>query len=105
MNKKRTSLKGKGASIFLEEEEQQHASKPVHHNTITPAKQIKVTYFIDGGVNDQLEELWLTLRKKFKNKKISKSKIVEIAVRNLVNDWDSNQGDSQIESVLKDGIK
>jgi len=109
MTNKRTSIKGKGADIFLDEEENQPTSIKEENNTITPEKkkavttanQIKVTYFINELTAENLEDIWLNLRRKFKNRKISKSKIVEIAVNSLIEDWEKNQETSSIETFLK----
>lgn len=111
MNKKRESLKGKGASIFLDNKEENtgttekhNASLSVLNNTITPDKQIKVTYFISDATADKLEEICFILKRKFKNKKVNKSKLVELAVNHLVEDWEENKEKSQIEEIIKTGI-
>lgn len=100
---KRVSIKGKGADIFFNNDH--NTGIPESQNTLKPAKQIKVTYFINDKTAEKLEEFWFKLRRKFNEKKISKSKIVEVAVNKIVTDWEENKDQSQIESDLKAGVK
>lgn len=99
---KRASIKGKGADIFLSEESHNATE---YQNAKKAAKQVKATYFIESQTIDELEDLWLSLRRKFKGRKISKSKIVEIALNDLVENWKKNQDKSRIERFLNAGCK
>jgi len=101
---KRTSIKGRGADIFLNTEHH-NAGATAGQKPVNTVKQVKVTYFIESRTTDRLEDLWLGLRAKFKGSKISKSKIVEIALNDLIENWNKNQEKSRIERFLGSGNK
>jgi len=101
---KRTSLKGKGADIFLGSDEKKPEShtaiKTESNNAGTPAGQNKVTYYISNRIIDEFEDLWLSLRKKYRKRKVSKSEIVEFALEGVIEDWEKNQEKSKLETGL-----
>lgn len=128
MNPKRESLKGKGAGIFLDNfldnnnnDNKQNTTLPVSNNTIAPDEnntdleeygdgiapdeQIRSTYFMSYSTTDKLEEVCFILKRKFKNRRINKSKLVEIAIDSLLKDWEENKGNSQLEKIIKTSIK
>lgn len=101
---KRKSIKGRGADIFLDTEHH-NAGTTGSQKPVNTAKQVKVTYFIESQTTDRLEDVWLNLRSKFKGSKISKSKIVEIALNDLIENWKKDQEKSRIEKYLGSGNK
>lgn len=102
MSKKRTSLKGRGAEIFLsggtKPKEEDYASIPLHPHTNIPAQQLtKATFYLNTTVVDDLENLWVKLRKASKDKKISKSQIVSQVLGKTILELSSQPEDEIIK--------
>ena len=89
MAKKRPTIKGKGADIFLGNDPEdsttgkdsiparQHTSTPSNQPTQKPV-QGKATFYLPSPLLEKLDEVWLTLRRK--NRKLKKSDIVRNAL-------------------------
>lgn len=79
--------------------------EPLKKKDVLPVKEsdngkIKATYYITENANDDLEEFVFNLKKKFKKRKVTRSKIIEIALNNLIQDWKKNQDNSQVEKYI-----
>lgn len=106
MNRKRQSLRGKGSSIFLGGEQEQHEDengatrKPESKKTIKPesrkasepayqpvdlstADKEKATYNLPSSVVAALDEIWMEARRAT-GKKVSKSDIVALALDGVI---------------------
>jgi len=93
---KRARIKGKGAAIFLGEDKPapQQADKTVRQYTGKTANTSKATFYLPIGLIDDLEETWLNLRSKYKNKKVAKSEIAKIALEETIKEWKEKQDNS-----------
>ena len=80
MTSKRPTIKGKGADFFLEQEGNK------------PTEQRKATFYIPETLIDNLDSVWLDLRKT--HKKLKKSDIARIAFEHLFKDYKEKQQDS-----------
>ena len=77
----------------------QHAGIPEGQNaSILEQKPAKATYYLSPDVIDSLEESWFQLRRVVNGSraKISKSKIVEIALDMAIEDFEKNGQASQL---------
>ena len=101
MPKKRKSLKGKGADIFLTES--QHDSITAKHNNVVTSSSKKATFYLPKDLVEDLDLLYLALRKKYRGLKIKKSQIVKISLKNLFDDHQENKNNSVLSKHL-DGI-
>jgi len=96
---------------------QQHTSKPVRKPAGKPAQQkasrpaepapeeekLKATYYLSQRAMDDLEEAWHKLRKQARPEdraKVSKSLIVEIAIRMALEDLQAKDKDSRLTRTL-----
>ena len=79
---KRPTIKGKGADFFLEEKE------------IRYPEQRKATFYIPETLIDNLDSVWLDLRKT--HRKLKKSDIARIAFEQLLRDYKENHQDSML---------
>ncbi|MBC7189099.1 hypothetical protein H5U35_02635 [Candidatus Aerophobetes bacterium] len=86
---KRVRIKGKGAAIFLGDNKtsSQQNIKPASHLKDEKSNTIKATFYLPEELVDELEEVWLTLRKKYKQRKVTKSEIVQVALRKAFEQW------------------
>lgn len=101
MPKKRKSLKGKGADIFLTES--QHDSTTAKHSDIAPSPSTKATFYLPKDLIEDLDLLYLNLRQEYRGLKIKKSQIVKISLKNLFDDHQKNKNNSVLSKHL-DGI-
>ena len=83
---KRPTIKGKGADFFLKQEET--AFK----------EQKKVTFYVPETLVDNLESVWLELRKT--HRKLKKSDIARIALEQIFRDYEYKQHDSTLLECL-----
>ena len=99
---KRARIKGKGAAIFLGEETSipQQDSKTVKQYTVKTVNTSKATFYLPANLIDELEDVWLTLRKTYKHQKVAKSKIVQIALEKIFEDWKMKQDESILINQL-----
>ena len=93
---KRTRIKGKGAAIFLGEDKptSQHTNTPLKQHTGKPVNTSKATFYLPIDLIDNLEDTWLSLRGKYKNKKVAKSEIAQIALEEIIKEWEEKQDNS-----------
>ena len=93
---KRTRVKGKGAAIFLGEDKpaSQHNNIPVRQHTGKTVNTSKATFYLPIDLIDNLEDTWLTLRGKYKNKRVAKSEIAQIALEEIIKEWEEKQDNS-----------
>ncbi len=85
--RKRPTLKGKGAEIFLGEER-----KPSKKELIL--KKEKGTYYLPPSLLAGLDNLWFTLRKN--NRKIRKSDIVKVALEESLKRFEKEGKESEL---------
>ncbi len=79
---KRPTIKGKGADFFLEKKE------------IRFPEQRKATFYIPETLIDNLDSVWLDLRKT--HRKLKKSDIARIAFEQLLRDYKEKHQDSML---------
>ena len=93
---KRTRIKGKGAAIFLGEDKpaSQHTNISVKQHTGKTVNTSKATFYLPIDLIDNLEDTWLSLRGKYKNKKVAKSEIAQIALEEIIKEWEQKQDNS-----------
>ena len=93
---KRTRVKGKGAAIFLGEDKSasQRTNKPLRQYAGKPVNTSKATFYLPIDLIDNLEDTWLTLRGKYKNKRVAKSEIAQIALEEIIKEWEEKQDNS-----------
>jgi len=99
---KRTRVKGKGAAIFLGEDKpaSQQTTKPVRQYAGKPVNISKATFYLPVDLIDNLEDTWLTLRRKYKDKKVAKSEIAQIALQEIIKEWEEKQDNSTLAKRL-----
>jgi hypothetical protein len=66
----------------------------------SPTEKVKATYYLEADVEASLERAWLELRR-LKGRKVSKSEIIEAAVRQVVQDLDQGGTKSRIAQALE----
>ena len=93
---KRTRVKGKGAAIFLGDDKpaSQHTNKTARQYTGKPVNTSKATFYLPVDLIDNLEDTWLSLRAKYKDKKVAKSEIAQIALQEIIKEWEKKQDNS-----------
>lgn len=96
---KRVSLKGKGADIYTnpEEPKDQQASIPSLQHTSVTIPLTKATFYLPSDEVEALDNFWMSLRKKSKNKKISKSLIVSQLINKAFHDLRGESEDKILE--------
>lgn len=98
---KRKRIKGKGASIFLgDEPASQQANKTSKQHNGKTVNTGKATFYLPEDLIDNLDDLWLTLRKKYKDKKVTKSEITQIALEEMLKDWETKEDNSKLVNRL-----
>jgi len=99
---KRARVKGKGAAIFLGEDEpaSQQANKTLKHYTGKPVNTSKATFYLPVDLIDDLEDTWLSLRGKYKEKRVAKSEIAQIALEELIKNWKEKRDNSLLVKRL-----
>ncbi len=101
---------GLGTAAFFEQDDQpphQRTSTPAHQPTSTPASEnIKATYYIHPATADDLESAWVKLRRimagvdTHKRKLVTKSFLVESALRAALDDLEQNGTDSMLAKEI-----
>jgi len=84
MSKKRPTIKGKGADIFLGEEPKELKEIPLSIPKPKESK-IKATFYIYSSLLDKLDEVWLKLRKE--NRKLRKSDIISEGLEKILKEY------------------
>jgi len=79
---KRPTIKGKGANFFLGQEKTKST------------EQRKATFYIPETLIDDLDSVWLDLRKT--QKKLKKSDIARVALEQLLRDYKEKHQDSML---------
>ena len=99
---KRTRVKGKGAAIFLGDDKpaSQHTNKTARQYTGKPVNTSKATFYLPVDLIDDLEDTWLSLRGKYKDKKVAKSEIAQIALEEIIKEWEKKQDNSVLARRL-----
>lgn len=112
MSKKRPSLKGKGADIFLGNEgnnpptnNKPNAGMPAQQQDVATSKQQtlktaqhKATFYLPTPLLERLDETWMNMRKT--NRKLKKSDIVRVALGSALDEHDKNHNDSTLSQQL-----
>ena len=87
MGNKRSSIKGKGADIYLGGDNQaQHASRPM--KPIDGVRR-KATFYIPPALLDRLDDAWLDLRRL--DRSVKKSSLVTAALEAALADYVAKQ--------------
>jgi len=99
---KRTRVKGKGAAIFLGNNNaaSQQTTETVRRCTAKQANTNKATFYSPVELIDELEDTWLSLRAKYKNRKVTKSEIAQIALEEIVQEWEKKRDDGTVAKRL-----
>jgi len=101
---KRVRIKGKGAGIFLDGNNpaSPQISKPVKQNAGNIAEVSQATFYLPVNLIEEIEDTWLSLRGKYKDKKVAKSEIARIALEEIIKEWKEKQGNSILVKHLID---
>lgn len=93
---KRPTAKGKGADIFLGDEE-------AAQTEISPdsAEKEKASFYFTIDLLDALDQTWMQLR--MKNRKLTKSELVQKALEEMIRDYQQHQEDSRLYQLLIPG--
>ena len=91
MNKKRPTIKGKGADLFLANPEKPQPAKPEKRSKQAMI-QGKSTFYLPQNLIDTLDNIWLDLRRH--HRKLRKSDIAMIALDELFRDYSQKHHDS-----------
>lgn len=99
---KRTRVKGKGAAIFLGDDKpsSQHTTKTAQQYTGKTVNTSKATFYLPVDLIDDLEDTWLSLRGKYKDKRVAKSEIAQIALQEIIKEWEEKQDNSTLVKRL-----
>ena len=87
MGNKRSSIKGKGADIYLGGDSQ--AEQPAHFTKATSGVHRKATFYIPPSLLDQLDDAWLDMRRI--DRGIKKSNMVSAALEAALADYATKQ--------------
>ena len=95
MARKRASVKGKGADIFLSGQEghQDESHKARAHK--------KATFYLPSDLLDRLDDAWLDLRRL--NRDVKKSDLVRTALTAALADYATNQEKSHLYTEIVGG--
>lgn len=107
MAKNRKSMKGKGADIFLgeeAEEEEEISDKEENNNSDIEenkhsisldeeAEKEKAGFYLQKDLTEKLEFVWVKARS-VTGKKVSKSDIVNLALKKLIQEFSENPEDN-----------
>ena len=77
--------------------------KTAYHKTVKPEDKAKATFYLSQPALENLEEAWYRLRKLAKNNrsKVSKSLIVELAVRTALEDLEEKGDKSRLAQEME----
>jgi len=78
--------------------------KPMSDSEKIPEKE-KVTFNLSKDLQGQLEEAWLKLRGDINGCRVTKTLIVENAIKMAINDYEHNGSDSQLSRVLSSEVR
>ncbi len=90
---KRPTAKGKGADIFLGEEEAAAAETAQE----TVAKE-KASFYFTLELLEELDQTWMQLR--MKNRKLTKSELAQAALEEMIREYQQRQEDSRLYQRL-----
>jgi len=93
---KRVRIKGQGADIFLggNNPASQQISRPSRQYAGKTVEVSKATFYLPVYLIESLEDAWLSLRGKHKDKRIAKSEIARIALEEIIKGWKEKQDNS-----------
>ncbi len=102
MAKKRPTIRGKGADLFLTPHEPDEESQPTKP---TPPKApdkpyVKATFTLPPHLAIRLDEKWATLRTQNRRVRVTKSAIVAAAIDAALNEHDENPDTSKLAKRL-----
>jgi len=89
----RPRVKGRGVDIFFEERDdiskkKKGTNKQAYQRASEPKKAKKATFYLPEDIVDEIEKVWL--RRRHKDKKVTKSELVRIALEQALRDWKEN---------------
>jgi len=101
---KRVRIKGQGADIFLggDNPASQQITKPSKQYTDNTVEVSKATFYLPVNLIEDLEDTWLSLRGKHKDKRVAKSEIARIALEEIIKEWKEKQDNSILVKRLTD---
>ena len=99
---KRVRIKGQGADIFLggNNPASQQITKQSKQYTDNTVEVSKATFYLPVNLIEDLEDTWLSLRAKYKDKKVAKSEIAQIALQEIIKEWEKKQDNSVLARRL-----
>ena len=96
MSNKRSSVKGKGADIYLGDDNQ--AQQASHPTKSTDGPRRKATFYIPPSLLDQLDDAWLDMRRI--DRRVKKSRIVGSALEAALTDYAAKQEKSLLYQAI-----
>lgn len=94
---RRPTAKGKGADIFLGEEE-----AAMHEPADETTGKEKASFYFTSEFLDELDQAWMQLR--MKNRKLTKSELVQAALEEMIREYQQRQEDSRLYQRLVRGL-
>ena len=96
MSNKRSSVKGKGADIYLGDDN--HTQEVSHPTKSTDGPRRKATFYIPPSLLDRLDDAWLDLRRI--DRSIKKSNMVSAALERALTDYAAKQEKSLLYQAI-----
>lgn len=99
MAKKRPTIRGKGADLFLSPDEESQPAQPTPPTP--PAKPyVKATFTLPPHLAVRLDDKWAALRTQNRRVRVTKSAIVAAAIEAALNEHDENPDTSTLANQL-----
>ena len=102
MAKKRPTIRGKGADLYLTppaQGQEPPPAEPAPSPSPTPGPQEKITFSLPADLANRLEDAWLTLRKRDR-KRFTKQAILAAALAEALDEHDKNPETSSLITRL-----
>lgn len=90
---KRPTAKGKGADIFLGDQET--AAPETSQETV---EKQKASFYFTLELLEELDQTWMQLR--MKNRKLTKSELAQVALEEMLREYQQRQEDSRLYQRL-----
>jgi len=90
---KRPTAKGKGADIFLGEQET--AARETAQEAV---EKQKASFYFTLELLEELDQTWMQLR--MKNRKLTKSELAQVALEEMLREYQQRQEDSRLYQRL-----
>lgn len=102
MAKKRESLRGKGAGVFLdpvggEKPKEADSTVGLNAHSATSRQTVQSTLYMTNELWERLDDVWSKMKRKFRSKRMSKNLLVILALSHSLDDFEKGKFDKEIE--------